>query len=74
MNWLKAKSQPNKEEVINFDSIPEIEYSSTQSESQITFPFIEFCSDKETLIHCKTNDSRTSITPEQIAPQSENVL
>ncbi|CAG8806144.1 36751_t:CDS:2 [Gigaspora margarita] len=63
VNRLKAKSQP------------EIEHSSssTQSESQITSPSIESRSDKETSIHCETNDSITSIAPEQIASQSEDV-
>ncbi|CAG8733687.1 11017_t:CDS:2, partial [Racocetra fulgida] len=76
VNRLKAKGQPDKEEAINPDPILEIEHISTQSESQITFLSIESHSDKETSIHCETNDSITSITPvtpEQIVSQSEDV-
>ncbi|CAG8784667.1 21058_t:CDS:2, partial [Dentiscutata erythropus] len=69
VNWLKAKSQPDKEEAINPDPIPEIEHISTQSESQITFLSIESRSDKETSIHCETNDSITSITPVSISTE-----
>ncbi|CAG8851817.1 24674_t:CDS:1, partial [Gigaspora margarita] len=63
VNRLMAKSQPNEKEAINPDPIPEIEHSSTQFESQLTFLSIESRSDKETSIHCDTNDSITSITP-----------
>ncbi|RHZ49854.1 hypothetical protein Glove_510g16 [Diversispora epigaea] len=50
--------------------------SDSSSESQITSPFTEAHSGKETSIHCETNDSITSITPitpKQIVSQRVDV-
>ncbi|CAG8641503.1 646_t:CDS:2, partial [Paraglomus occultum] len=80
LSQLKIENQPNEEEAITLNPMPEIEHSSIQSEeskirgfasSRITFPSIENHSDKKTPIHCETNDSDIyqTICTEPVAEQ-----